>query len=246
MPRLCPWHALFIEYFLKVFFLELEHYGFLGVLQRFLNGYAEPSTLKAGRAAAISMPIAITKSKLSCSPIGRRCSVCIATIATIPDRGIEMSVQTSPNPIYLKNQACRHGHVEPNAWKAALEKAHNPGTPKTYEEAVEVFKKVREFYWPERLRLAAPGEFNEYNKRRITVDNLAPIGPDSFSLELHHIEELKANPQRALDPTNLWETFRRQYANLADFRWISPASPWAKDLSRKYGDPLKCAEWPRR
>jgi hypothetical protein len=162
---------------------------------------------------------------------------------------IKMSVQTRPNPIYVRLQQSRKGFVEPNAWAAALRRAGVNLKPTSAAEARRCFNEVRKAYWPIRLQLAATGEFNSYNAEKMRQGE-APIGPDGFSIELDHREELAKNPGRALDATNIWEIFRRQHdfqhGNYA-FRWHMgsfPQSPLEKDLPRKFGDPTKHKDWP--
>jgi hypothetical protein len=77
-----------------------------------------------------------------------------------------------------------------------------------------------------------------------------PIGPDGFPMELEHRVELNVAPSRALDPTNIWELFRRQHdfqhGNYA-MRWHAgsfPQSPHTGNLSREFGDPLNYKLWP--
>jgi hypothetical protein len=159
-----------------------------------------------------------------------------------------MSVPTSPNPIYIKSVQSRRGCVQLTAWKAAL--AEVAATPSSSApQARRAFDNVREAYWPHRLRLAVPGEFNDYNKARMS-DGKPPIGPDGFPIELEHREELSKNPLRALDPTNIFELFRRQHdfqhGNYG-FRWHAgslPVSPHAKNLNKEFGDPLQHKLWP--
>ena len=161
----------------------------------------------------------------------------------------DFSVSTSPNPIYVRSVQSRKGCVDPNAWNAALAKVGVKPTPTSKEAARKAFNQVREVYWKERLRLAAPGEFNGYNILRIKAGN-APIGPDGFSIELEHRELLSEYPQRALDPTNVFELFKRQH----DFqhgdvglRWGPagvPKSPHEKELKTEFGDPSRYQQWP--
>jgi hypothetical protein len=160
-----------------------------------------------------------------------------------------MSVATSPNPIYIRSVQSRKGCVDPNAWKAAMAAASVNTIPASKEAARTMFDRVRKAYWKERLRLAATGEFNGYNVLRIRAGN-APIGPDGFSIELEHRELLSEKPQRALDPTNIFELFKRQH----DFqhgdvglRWGPggiPKSPHEKNLKSEFGDPSKYPQWP--
>jgi hypothetical protein len=160
-----------------------------------------------------------------------------------------MGVPTSPNPIYIKAQQSRHAYVEPNAWAAALTKIGFQGPPTSATVARALFDKAREAYWPERLRLSLPGEFNGYNVARMRIGK-PPIGPDGFPIELDHREYLSKVPQRALDPTNIWELFRRQHDfqhGEFPFRWHQgsfPESPHTKGLSAEFGDPLRYKQWP--
>lgn len=160
-----------------------------------------------------------------------------------------MSVPTSPNPVYIKRQQSRQGCVEPSAWNAALTKAGAATTPTSAGLARSAFNRVREAYWPERARLAAPGEFNRYNMTRMGARK-APIGPDGFPIELDHREQLSKNLQRALDPTNIWELFRRQHDfqhGEYAFRWHAgsfPESPLSKNLPKEFGDPSQYTQWP--
>jgi hypothetical protein len=160
-----------------------------------------------------------------------------------------MSVGTSPNPIYIALQQQRHGCVDPFAWAAALKAAGSPPASQDGALARRNFNKIRRHYWRERLRLAAESEFNAYNQARMRVF-LAPIGPDGFSMELEHRTTLKQDPLLALEPSNLWEIFRRQH----DFqhgdvavRWhlgSMPQSPHAKNLPMKHGDAKQHQHWP--
>jgi hypothetical protein len=160
-----------------------------------------------------------------------------------------VAVPTFPNPIYVKRQQDRHGCVDEAAWAMALAKAGITKTPTSAEEARKLFVRARKKYWAARLACALPGEFNLYNQRRMRED-LAPIGPDGFSMEIEHCAELSREPGRALDPTNLWEISRRQH----DFRhgnvpvrWHMgsfPRSPHAANLPSKFGNPLDYAVWP--
>jgi hypothetical protein len=83
-------------------------------------------------------------------------------------------------------------------------------TPTSTDLARSLFNKMREAYWPERLRLAVPGEFNPYNLARMRLGKPL-MGPDGFPIELDHREQLSKSPQRAPDPTDIWEPFHRQH-----------------------------------
>ena len=159
-----------------------------------------------------------------------------------------MGVPTSPNPVYGQRKGARRGFVEPSAWEAALAKVGATASPASKEAARSLFNKVRKAYWSERVRLAIAGEFNQYNTARMRVGK-PPIGPDGFPIELEHRLELSKYPDRALDPMNIWELFKRQhdFQHGYAFRWHMgsfPESPHFKTLSRVFGDPLHYPQWP--
>jgi len=171
------------------------------------------------------------------------------------------SGQTYPNPIYVQRQQLRKGLVDPVAWKAALKKAGlETATPTTKAEAETMFKKVVPYYWEQRLRLSAQGEFNGYNMRLIRARELGlrdrarvPIGPDGLSIQIHHVVERNQDPSKALDPGNLIEMFGRQHdfqhpappANR--FRLLFPGNIPRTPHTRpadEFGDPLLFQRWP--
>jgi hypothetical protein len=111
---------------------------------------------------------------------------------------------------------------------------------------------MREYYYRERARLGAPGEFNEYNLKKMKrPKGNAPIGADGFRMELAHSEELARNPGRSLDADNIKEIFRSQHdfdhGDLA-MRWHkkrSPRSPHEANLPDIDGVPAKKHKyWP--
>jgi hypothetical protein len=117
------------------------------------------------------------------------------------------------------------------------------------EMARKNFNEVREQYWVERLKRAQPHEFNLYNQARMRAGK-APIGPDSFPVELEHRKELANDPRLALQAENLWEIFRRQHDfqhGSYAFRWhmgSEPRSPHDANLPRQFGEPNHMSYWP--
>src|SRR5262249_49581466 len=138
-----------------------------------------------------------------------------------------MRVTTSPNPIYIAQQKLRHGLVDRDSWVTALQAAGASSPTNDPARARSVFNKVRRLYWIARTQRAGPLEFNSYNHGRMLAGG-APYGPDGFPMELEHRVELSKDPTLALEPSNLWEIFRRQHdfqhGNYA-FRWHSGSEP---------------------
>jgi hypothetical protein len=160
-----------------------------------------------------------------------------------------MPVNTSPNPIYIAQQQRRHGEVDHDAWLAAVQLAGSSSSPNDSAQARRAFDKVRRLYWIERVKRAVPLEFNHYNQALMRTGR-APYGPDGFSMELEHRQELSQHPALALDPANIWEIFRRQHDfqhGAYAFRWhpgSEPRGPHDANLPTWCGDPKQFAQWP--
>jgi hypothetical protein len=161
-------------------------------------------------------------------------------------------IETAPNVIYIARQRTRQGFVD----KVALSRAcsilglnSRKLAISTSVDARMLFDRVRPLYWTWRGRMAARGEFNAYNIR-VMASGKAPFGPDGYPLELHHIDELHSHPDRALDPENIREIFKRQHdfqhGNYG-FRWSLkrlPQSPWTARLPLNWGEAKNFAYWP--
>jgi 5-methylcytosine-specific restriction endonuclease McrA len=159
-----------------------------------------------------------------------------------------MTVPTSPNPVYVSRIRVRKGCVDITAWQSALVQIGYTALPANASDARRIFNRCRQAYWSQRLRLSVPNEFNAYNVARMRIGK-PPIGPDSFPMELDHRIELSRDPSRALEPTNIWELFRRQHDFQHGYamRWhlgSFPQSPHTANLSKEFGDPLLQKYWP--